>query len=50
MAISTRNKIARICFLMEIIDLWGKQALQKQLDNKGYKENSYEDTVRLELP
>lgn len=43
MAISTHNKIDMICSLMEVLDLWGKQALQKQMDNEGYEENSYEE-------
>ena len=43
MATSTQNNIDTLCSLMEIIDLWGKQALQKQMDSEGHEENWSEE-------
>lgn len=43
MATSTQNNIEMLCSLMEIIDLWGKQALQKQMDSEDHEENAFEE-------
>ena len=43
MATSTQNNIDMLCSLMEIIDLWGKQALQKQMDSEDHEQNAFKE-------